>query len=201
MHTSSFIPLLAAVLCIALPVDVVLAQQTAGGTAAGAASVPPAPAANPADVASLDAIVCALYASISGPKGAPRDFDRLRSLMAPNARFIPTGRGQDGTARLRNWSVEEYITAAGPGLMANGFFETEIGRATTSFGNVWHIMSAYDSRYTLEDATPFQRGVNSMQLFNAGNRWYVVSVMWDAERPDLPVPSTLLDARPTPCSR
>jgi hypothetical protein len=152
--------------------------------------------ADPADVASIDAIVCALYASISGPKGAPRDFERLRSIMAPEARFVPTGRTATGSARYRSWNVDEYIAAAGPGLVAGGFFESEIGRTTTSFGNVWHIMSAYDSRRALGEA-PFQRGVNSIQLFNSGTRWFVLSVMWDAERPDLPIPAALLQPPPS----
>ena len=47
----------------------------------------------PADVASVDAIVAALYDVISGPAGAPRDWDRMRSLFAP--------RRQDGGGRRR----------------------------------------------------------------------------------------------------
>ncbi len=172
------------------------AQSASAGTAVSAPVV-----ADPADVGSMDAIVCALYASISGPKGMPRDFARLRSLMAPEARFVPTGRAADGTNRYRSWSVDEYITAAGPGLMAGGFFEAEIGRTTTSFGSVWHLMSAYDSRRALSEPTPFQRGVNSIQLFNAGNRWFVLSVMWDAERVDQPIPAALLQAPPAPSCR
>lgn len=92
-------------------------------------------------------------------------------------------------------SVEEYIAAAGPGLMANGFFEREIGRTTESFGNVWHIMSAYDSRNTLERA-PFARGVNSIQLFNGGDRWYVISIFWDSERPGNPIPPERITVKP-----
>jgi hypothetical protein len=178
----------------ALPLLLVLCtpQLSAQATPAAPAAVR---AADPKDVASLDAIVAALYASISGPKGAPRDFDRLRTLFAPNARLLPTGLGSDGTPRLRSWTVEEYITAAGPGLMANGFFEREIGRATTSYGNVWHIMSAYDSRNTLE-SPPFARGVNSIQLFKGADRWYVVTIFWDSERPGNPIPAELLRRTP-----
>lgn len=156
------------------------------------ATAPATRAADPADVASPVAIIDALYASISGPKGASRDFDRLRTLYAPSARMIWTGVAADGTARLRNWSVDEYIAAAGPGLVAAGFHEREIGRTTESFGNVTHVMSAYDSRHTLADSVPFQRGVNSIQLFNAGTRWYVLSVMWDSERPGNEIPARYL---------
>jgi hypothetical protein len=163
--------------------------------AAAQSPVPAAPtvrAADPADVGSVNAIIRALYASISGPKDAPRDFERLRTLFAPNARLIWTGVAPDGTARLRNFSVEEYIVAAGPGLMANGFFEQEIGRTSDSYGNVTHVMSAYDSRNTLEDPQPFQRGVNSIQLFNSGQRWFIVTVMWDSEREGNEIPPRFL---------
>jgi hypothetical protein len=167
----------------------------ASGAVAPAAAAPSARAADPADVSSLDAIIKALYASISGPKGAPRDFDRLRTLFGPNARMVPTSVDAAGKPRLRSWSVEEYMTAAGPGLMANGFFEREIGRTTESFGNVWHIMSTYDSKYT-PDGEPFARGVNSIQLFNGGDRWYIMSVFWDSERKDNPIPASRINRPP-----
>lgn len=172
-----------------------VAVQRLGAQTAPSAAPTAVRVADPRDVGSLDAIIAALYASISGPKGAPRDFDRLRTLFTPNARMIPTGVGTDGTPRIRNWNVEEYITAAGPGLIANGFFEREIGRTTTSYGNVWHIMSAYDSRNTLE-SPPFARGVNSIQLFKGPDRWYVVTIFWDSERPGNPIPAELLRRAP-----
>jgi hypothetical protein len=49
-------------------------------------------------------------------------------------------------------------------------------------------MSAYESKHTAQDAKPFTRGVNSIQLLDAGDRWYVVTVFWDVERPDNPIP-------------
>lgn len=162
--------------------------------APGAAPSAPAVAPRPGDVESIDAILAALYASISGPAGQPRDFDRLRSLMAPNARFIPTGMRQAGGGVMRSWTLDEYIAAAGPGLTANGFFEREIGRTMERFGNVVHVMSAYDSKRTLQDAQPFQRGVNSIQLWYDGARWWVVNVFWQAETPTHPIPDRYLRA-------
>ena len=47
------------------------------------------PPTDPDDVASVDAIIDALYAVISGPAGEQRDWDRFRSLMLPEARLIP----------------------------------------------------------------------------------------------------------------
>ena len=48
------------------------------------------PVANPADVASIDAIMATAYDVISGPAGEERDWDRERSLFLPRARLIPT---------------------------------------------------------------------------------------------------------------
>jgi hypothetical protein len=185
----SFVLSLLTVAALGAPVAL-RAQASASPAPATAAPVRPA---DPADVASAPAIVNALYAAISGPKGAPRDVDRLRTLFAPNARMVWTSVTADGQARLRNWSVEEYITAAMPGLTSVGFYEREIGRTSESFGNVTHVMSAYDSKHTPEDAKPFQRGVNSIQLFNAGARWYIVSVMWDSERAGNEIPARFLN--------
>ncbi|MCC7002012.1 MAG: hypothetical protein IT357_07640 [Gemmatimonadaceae bacterium] len=198
MHTPSRTVLVCAVAVSLMATTVITASVNAQSASTGsAATAAPAQArdADPADVASVDAIVRALYESISGPKGAPRDWARLRTLYGPNARMIYTTVGADGKGRLINWNVEEYIAAAGPGLMANGFYEREIGRRTESFGNVTAIMSAYDSKFTLEDATPFQRGVNSIQLFYSGTRWYILSVMWDSERAGNPIPAKYLAPR------
>ena len=49
---------------------------------------PRPPAADPADVSSIDAIVAALYDVISGPAGEKRDWARFRSLFAPGEREV-----------------------------------------------------------------------------------------------------------------
>jgi hypothetical protein len=182
---------LALVLGVIAPVGRLSAQ-----TSPAVSPAPAAPAADPRDVESIDAIMAAVYAAISGPAGQPRQWDRFRSLMAPGARLVPTGRTATGEGRLRNWSVEEYIATAGPNL-EQGFFERELGRKMERYGNVVHLMSAYDSKRTLADAQPFARGVNSFQLWFDGKRWYVVSIFWEAETPANPIPAELLTgARP-----
>jgi hypothetical protein len=159
------------------------------------AQTPTAAAAHPArpeDVSSIDAIIKALYDVISGPAGQARDWNRFQSLFAPNARLLPTGRGQDGVGRLRAMTPEEYGTMAGASLQKDGFFEREIGRETARFGNVVHLFSAYDSKRKADDAKPFNRGINSIQLWFDGKRWYVVSIFWEAETPENPIPAKYL---------
>ena len=54
------------------------------------------PAANPADVASVDAIITAVYEAFSGSAGEERNWDRFRSLFIPEARLIAVVRREDG---------------------------------------------------------------------------------------------------------
>jgi len=153
---------------------------------------PALPPARPEDVASMDAIIAAIYDVISGPAGQKRDWQRFESLFVPGARLIPTGQRPDGTAGARVLTPAEYAANAGASLEARGFFEAEISRVTESFGRIAHAFSTYESRRTAQDAEPFQRGINSMQLLNDGKRWWVVSIYWDAERADNPIPAKYL---------
>jgi hypothetical protein len=156
----------------------------------------PRPAANPADVQSLDAILGALYDVISGPAGQKRDWDRFRSLFVPNARLIPTRSKQDGSgADVTMWSADDYATSVGPRLEQSGFFEKEIARKTETFGNVVHAFSTYESYRTPNDEKPFSRGINSIQLLKDGGRYWVVTIYWDSERAGNPIPEQYLPKR------
>jgi len=159
--------------------------------AAGAQTTSRTPLAEPADVATADAIIEAVYASISGPAGQPRNWDRFHSLLIPGARLIPSMRRAAGTTTPVVWSPEEYIATAGPGLERQGFFEREIHRTTDAFGAVLHAFSTYESKRT-PDGQPFARGINSFQLYNDGTRWWIVTIFWDAETPEKPIPAKYL---------
>ncbi|NOT50866.1 MAG: hypothetical protein HOP10_06290 [Chitinophagaceae bacterium] len=152
--------------------------------------------ANPADVSTSDAIIKAVYDVISGPAGEKRNWDRMRTLFMPNARMMPTGKTQTGEGAIRTYSVEDYINGLGPILEANGFFETEIGRKTEQYGNILHAFSSYESRKTKADEKPFIRGINSFQLWNDGQRWWVLSILWESESKENPIPEKYIDKKP-----
>lgn len=151
--------------------------------------------ADPADVSSIDAIVAAVYDVISGPAGQPRDWARWSSLFVEGAHLIPVGRNADGSVRHRIMTPADYAAQSGPRLEQSGFFEREIGRVTEEFGRIAHLFSAYESRRSRDDPEPFARGINSFQLMNDGTRWWVVSILWDSERPDDPIPPRYLTGR------
>ena len=152
-------------------------------------SAPPAAAR---DVESLDAILGALYDVISGPAGRRPDWQRFRSLFAVGGLLIPTARVTDGVTRPTVLTPDEFARRVAPSLAQSGFYEREIGRRTERFGAVVHVMSAYESRRALADPRPFSRGANSIQLLDGGDRWYVVTVFWDVERPGTQIPTEYL---------
>jgi hypothetical protein len=145
------------------------------------------PPARQADVGSIDSIITTLYAVISGPVGQPRQWDRFHSLMHPDARLIPTACDTAGACRLRIMTPAEYQTRADSFLVAAGFTERELHRHTERYGAIAHAFSSYASVRDTEPA-PFARGINSIQLFWDGSRWWVMSIFWDAERPTNPLP-------------
>lgn len=157
--------------------------------------VPPPPPADPADVESVDAIVAAVYDVISGPAGQARDWDRWRSLFIPEARLIPVRPRPEGRYGANVTTPEEYAQNADAYFLENGFFETEIGRVEERFGPVVHLFSAYQSKRSADDPEPFARGINSFQLLHDGERWWVVTVYWTEETPDLPIPERYLNEK------
>lgn len=153
------------------------------------------PAADPADVATPEAVVLAVYDTISGPaeRARPRDWDRLRSLCLPDARFLivrwPDGEG--GTREiLRSWDVEGFVTDGQVFYGETGFWERELWARTERFGHVAHVFSAFESRVGANEASAeiAGRGINSFQLVRRAGRWWLASTTWDVEEPDRPLP-------------
>jgi hypothetical protein len=157
------------------------------------AAIPPA---NPADVATMDSIIAAVYDVISGPAKTPRNWDRFRSLFVPGARLIPTGRNpNNGEVLARVRTPEEYIQRSAPLLEQNGFFEREISRRVERYANIAHIFSTYESKHAKDEEKPFARGINSFQLMNDGKRWWIVTIFWQGEDDKNPLPAEYLRTR------
>jgi len=162
--------------------------------------------ANPDDVESIDAIIAAAYDVISGPAGKKRDWERERSLFISGARLISTavdaGRNDVdlATGRVRPTGglapqvldVEAYIARVEPLFEKKGFYEKEIARRIEQFGQIAHVWSTYESRHDPKDLEPFMRGINSIQLFNDGRRWWILSIYWQHENRRHPIPEKYL---------
>ncbi len=158
-----------------------------------------APEAKAADAASIDGIIAAVYDSISGPAGQKRDWSRLRSLFIPGARLIPTAKNAGevnahGKIAPQVMDIDGFIARIGDHVEKNGFFEREIARRTEQFGHIAHAWSTYESRQRADDPEPFMRGVNSIQLFYDGSRWWIVSIYWQHESTEHLIPAKYLES-------
>jgi len=148
------------------------------------------PSANPADVSSKDAIVGAIYEAISFREGEHPDMSRLRSLFNPHAQFIRITQDGVDTMDLESFTAsfrERVKTGA-----LKSFYEAELSRQTLAFGSIAQIFSTYHKRMNTEDPESLIRGINSLQLYYDGQRWWISSILWEDERHDNLIPPEYL---------
>jgi hypothetical protein len=142
------------------------------------------------DVASVDAIITAVYDVISVAPGKVPDWDRFRYLFRPETRLIPTRKSSQGELITQAMTPGEYEQSFSSRI-STGFFEQEIHRVTEQFGTVTHAFSTYEAREKKGGAI-IARGVNSIQLFHDGKRYYIVTIFWCAESMGFELPEKYL---------
>ena len=152
-------------------------------------SIVPAAAqeAAPEDVGSIDAIISASYDVISGGADEQRDRDRERSLFHPDSRHMPTRQHESGEYVADVMNVEDFIEGAGSYFTEHGFYEYEIARQVEQYGNIAHVFSTYEWSNE-QDGPVGGRGINSFQLLFDGTRWWIMSVFWQQESEEYPIP-------------
>jgi len=157
----------------------------------------PHPKADPKDVESIEAIVTSLYDVISGDIGEARDWDRFRSLFHPElGQLVPLRPNvRAGTWSAQAMDPEGYAVQARNWTQTTAFWEKEISNKVEHFGGLAHVWSTYEGFNKKDAKEPFVRGINSIQLMNDGKRWWVLTVAWDAERDDQPLPPKYLPAK------
>jgi hypothetical protein len=147
---------------------------------------PPPPLVQTQDAATPEAIVHSMYDVISGPAGS-RNWDRMRALMAPNARFVAASIAKDGSIKTYNMGADDYVAHATPAFAKDGFYERGVVLRVTRYGHTAVVESPYESHHAVGDA-PFARGINQFVLINDGTRWWVTEIIWEGESADNPLP-------------
>lgn len=138
------------------------------------------------DVATLDGIIKAYYEVVSGPQG-PKQTERDRSLHHASANVMVSGITITGEPFLRMMTLKEFHA----NTPLDEFYESEIHRITETFGNITHVWSTYE--YRDKPKGPFiGRGINSIQLYNDGERWWILGWVYDSERTSNPLPKKYL---------
>jgi hypothetical protein len=144
--------------------------------------------AEPNDVATIDGLITAYYESVSGHPGK-RDGERMLSLFVEGGKI---GIGLDGDEPTHQLA-EDYLRTERFLTISADFFEREISRDTQEFGRMANVISTYGISDAMENTDYTARGVTVFQLVEHGDRWWILSTMWQREGPGLPLPEHLLD--------
>jgi hypothetical protein len=148
-------------------------------------------APRPEDVGSIDGIMRGFSEVVAGPAGQPCQWSRDRTLYIPDIRFVSISVRKDGKTRATTMSHQQFVDGSDASMVKQGFYEAELHRVTRSFGHISHVFSTYEMRQK-PDGPVIGRGVNSLQLYQDGSRWWIASVTWDDEREGNPIPKELL---------
>jgi len=143
-------------------------------------------------VLTIDSTIKTLYSVISGEKGEKRNWKQFKFLFKSEAKIIPSGIDPEGIKTVRYMSPQDYIKNSENWLIAHGFIEREIHRTVNTFGNIAQVFSTYESLHSESNTKPFMRGINSIQLFNDGKRWWIINLYWTQESEINPIPKEFL---------
>jgi hypothetical protein len=126
----------------------------------------------------LDAVITAMYESVSFEPGERPDWDLERELFAPGARMVRVHDG--GVFELDVDSYRADLERMIDSGELPSFWEAELWRETRIFDDVAHVLSAYEARRS-RGGEPIGRGVNSIQLFRRDGHWRISAMIWRRE--------------------
>lgn len=142
------------------------------------------------DVATLDGLMKAYYDVVSGPAHTPRNTERDLSLHHAGAQLVAPDRDEKGQWVLRRLGVREFHEWSKP-VYEPGFYEREIHREVQTYGRLSHVWSTYETRET-PDGPVVARGINSIQVYYDGDRYWILAETWDSESASNPLPAQYL---------
>ena len=121
------------------------------------------------DVKSIDAIINAYYDVVSGSSNEPWEFERDKYIHSKNA-FI-TRLDENGIADIHSLEAEYIPIGLSP---KEDFYEKELKRKVSRFGNIAQVWSANEIRTEPETESNI-KALNSIQLHYENGRWWIDS--------------------------
>jgi hypothetical protein len=126
----------------------------------------------------LDEVIATMYASMSFAPGEQPDWDAQSAVFAPHARLVRVR--DDGIYEFDPYSFRENLEE----MIASGalpsFFERELWRDAQVYGDLAHVLSAYEMRAS-RNGDVLCRAIKSIQLFQHDNRWWISAMIWRRE--------------------
>lgn len=135
----------------------------------------------------LDAVIHAMYDSICFEEGGRPDWARQAEIYAPDARMVRINDGGVFEFDQESYRVDfERMIASGE---MPSFWEGELWRDTQLYGDMAHVLSAYETRRG-RNGPVLNRGVNSIQLFQRDGQWRVSAMIWRREGRNVRIPES-----------
>ena len=132
-----------------------------------------------------EAAVSALWRALSNEPGARADVATLDRLFHADA-VVFGGRYRDGTPVVQRKSATEFLAPYGE-VSEKGFHECEIARVVQAYDRFATVYSVVESRAQADAPKPDFVGVNSIQLYQAGTQWKILSLYYHVGNPALPI--------------
>lgn len=143
------------------------------------------------EVGTLDGIIKAYYDVVTVKKGEKVSYTRDSLLHSSNALVGMARRDKNGKVGLRLITLKQFHDESDAMLEKDGFYEREISRKVENFGAIFQVWSTYETKNT-EDGPVIDRGINSIQLYFDGTRFWILSWVFDEESKEQPIPKKYL---------
>jgi hypothetical protein len=141
----------------------------------------------------LDGIIAEMYDQVCFENGQRPDWKRQEAIFTPGARMVRIN--DSGVFEFDMQSYKENFEAMIDSGEMPTFWEGELWRETREFGDMAHVLSAYETRRT-RNGEVLNRGVNSIQLFKRDGRWWISAMIWRREGRDVRIPLASADVGP-----
>lgn len=142
-------------------------------------------------VSTLDGIMKAYYDVVTVEKGGKVYYQRDSLIHWPNVHVGSASIGKNGKPVFHYMSLKEYHQRSDAYLEKDGFYEREISRKVEKFGTIYHVWSTYESRNS-PTGPVIERGINSVELYYDGTRFWILGWFFDSENTDNPIPKKYL---------
>jgi len=133
---------------------------------------------DPQDVESIDGLMKAYYEVVSGAAGEPRDVGRDSTLHMAGAGIVIIGDDENGNPIANRMTLADFHAATKTAFDSVGFFEYEISRSVETRGALSNIWSTYEWKQDI-DGPVGGRGINSIQVYHDGDRYWILSWQFD----------------------
>ena len=135
----------------------------------------------------VNRVVDDMYASMSFERGERPNWQLQAEVFAENARLVRVN--DDGVFEFDPRSFRENFESMIESGSMPSFCEVELWRQTREFGDIAHVLSAYEMR-THRGGELIARAVKSIQLYEKDGIWRISAMLWRREGRTTAIPRT-----------